>query len=222
LAHFRHQKRLRYVPSQELPCHHARSFFSVLLAALLASPASFAFNSPLSDEAIREAYFLGQRHDGSSHVLDKYSSTPGALHPFDHISHAFAKLVYYSDAFVGNYSAHKPPLVTAPSETVEIHVEILLPDSYGPIIRSAPTGPQAYQLGPRFWKDFQVEVLKGMRSARRPISPANDVLCSALRWYCNLIGATLHLEFGQPPLTPIPHHPCHPARRPRSLGRLST
>jgi hypothetical protein len=54
---------------------HARSFFSVLLAALLASPASFAFNSPLSDEAIREAYFLGQRHDGSfARLLDKYSS----------------------------------------------------------------------------------------------------------------------------------------------------
>src|SRR6266478_1130634 len=53
---------------------HARASFSILLAALLASPASFAFQSPLSDEAVREAYFLGQRHDGSfPRLLDKYS-----------------------------------------------------------------------------------------------------------------------------------------------------
>ncbi len=41
---------------------------------LLSSSASFAFQSPLSDEAVREAYFLGQRHDGSfAHLLDKCS-----------------------------------------------------------------------------------------------------------------------------------------------------
>src|SRR5260370_17246550 len=52
----------------------ARSSVSILLVALLASPASFAFQSPLSDEAVREAYFLGQRHDGSfAHLLDKCS-----------------------------------------------------------------------------------------------------------------------------------------------------
>lgn len=43
-----------------------RSFISVLLAALLASPASFGFQSRLSDEALREAYFLGQRNDQST------------------------------------------------------------------------------------------------------------------------------------------------------------
>jgi hypothetical protein len=54
---------------------HARSFISILLAALLAPAPSFAFQSPLSDESIREAYFLGQRHDGSfERLLTKYTS----------------------------------------------------------------------------------------------------------------------------------------------------
>jgi hypothetical protein len=41
----------------------ARHLFSLLAAALLVSAPSFAFDSPLSDEAVREAYFLGQRND---------------------------------------------------------------------------------------------------------------------------------------------------------------
>ena len=42
-----------------------RPCLSILTVALLLSPFSFAFNVPLSDEAVREAYFLGQRHDES-------------------------------------------------------------------------------------------------------------------------------------------------------------
>ena len=36
----------------------------VATLVLLAQPI-LAFQSPLSDESVREAYFLGQRHDGS-------------------------------------------------------------------------------------------------------------------------------------------------------------
>src|SRR5437879_5762177 len=40
-----------------------RPGFAILAAALLLVPPALAFQSPLSDEAIRDAYFLGQRHD---------------------------------------------------------------------------------------------------------------------------------------------------------------
>ena len=43
----------------------ARPIASVLVAAMLLTPSSFAFDTPLSDQAVREAYFLGQRHDAS-------------------------------------------------------------------------------------------------------------------------------------------------------------
>src|SRR5258708_38845386 len=46
---------------------------ALLLSTLLTSPALFAFNSPLSDEAIREAYFFGQRRDEKmTAFLEKY------------------------------------------------------------------------------------------------------------------------------------------------------
>jgi hypothetical protein len=45
----------------------------VLCAALLAPP-SFAFDLPLSDEAVRQAYFLGQRNDTkTTEFLNKYT-----------------------------------------------------------------------------------------------------------------------------------------------------
>src|SRR5204862_8037112 len=48
--------------------------FSILFALLLLSPSSLAFDTPLSDQAVREAYFLGQRRDGSmATFLNKYT-----------------------------------------------------------------------------------------------------------------------------------------------------
>lgn len=43
-----------------------RSCFAMLAAALFLVSPSLAFNTPLSDEAVREAYFLGQRNDEST------------------------------------------------------------------------------------------------------------------------------------------------------------
>jgi len=187
---------------------HARSFVSILLAALLASPASFAFQSPLSDEAVREAYFLGQRHDGSfPRLLDKYSKRLPAPKSGPFIRSItfltpFAKLVHYSDAFVGNYSAQQAALDHRDHpETVEITVEILLTDSYGPIIAN-PASPrsdksQTYELRPHdFWRDFQAQVFEG-NEIREPahFTGQPTVQCSRYGYNCNLIGATLHLDF---------------------------
>jgi hypothetical protein len=186
----------------------ARSLVLVFLVTLLAAPPSLAFNSPLSDEAIREAYFLGQRHDGSfSRLLDKYSKHLPAPKSGPYIRSItfltpFAKLVHYSDAFVGNYSAQQATLDHRDHpETVEISVEILLTDSYGPIIANPASPrsdrPQAYQLRSHdFWKDFQVEVLEG-EETRAPTHFTGEptVQCSRYGYNCNLIGATLHLEF---------------------------
>lgn len=48
-----------------------RSSFAIVAALLLALPV-FPFQSPLSDEAVRDAYFLGQRNDKST--ADFFSS----------------------------------------------------------------------------------------------------------------------------------------------------
>lgn len=185
-----------------------RSFLSVLLAALLASPVTFAFQSPLSDESIREAYFLGQRHDGSfARLLDKYSKSLPAPKSGPYIRSIrfltpFAKLVQYSDAFVGSYSAQQAALDDrGAQETVEITVEILLTESYGPIIADPAfprsDRPQTYQLRSHdFWRDFQIEVLEADQ-IRTPAHFTGEpiVQCSRYGNNCNLFGAMLHLEF---------------------------
>ena len=186
----------------------ARPLVSSVLATLLAATPSLAFNSPLSDEAIREAYFLGQRHDGSfPRLLDKYSKTLPEPKSGPYISSIrfltpFAKLVQYSDAFVGSYSAQQAELDhRGVQETVEISVEILLTESYGPIIADPasprPDKAQAFRLRPSdFWRDFQVQVSE--RDETRLPAHFNgepNFVCSRYGENCNLIGATLHLEF---------------------------
>jgi hypothetical protein len=185
----------------------ARPALALVLAALLLfPPSSFAFTSPLSAEAIREAYFLGQRHDGSfAHFLDKYSKRLPAPKTGPHISSItfltpFAQLVHFSDSFVGNYSAQQAALDhRAQQEIVDISVEILFTPSYGAVL-SEPTGPrpdspQGYRLRPYdFWKDFQAQVFEGdAERVPQRFTGNPDSFCS--RTGCTLIGATLHLEF---------------------------
>jgi hypothetical protein len=45
----------------------ARPIAAVLISATLLIPCSFAFDTPLSDQAVREAYFLGQRRRNHDH-----------------------------------------------------------------------------------------------------------------------------------------------------------
>jgi hypothetical protein len=185
----------------------ARPALAVLLAALLLfSPASFAFTSPLSAEAIREAYFLGQRHEGSfAHLLDKYSKRLPPPKTGPHISAItfltpFAQLVRFSESYVGNYSAQQAELDhNAQEEVVEISVEILFTPSYGAVL-FVPTGsrsgsPQSYRLrSTDFWKDVQARVFEGDQELvpeRHTGEP--NFFCG--EGGCSLIGATLHLEF---------------------------
>jgi hypothetical protein len=186
----------------------ARPLVPFLLATFLAAAPSLSFNSPLSDEAIREAYFLGQRHDGSlEHLLAKYVKQlpPPKTGPYIRsitFLTPFAKLVHYSDALIGTYSAQQAALDhRGHPETIEISVEILLTDSYGPIIAdpaSPRSGrPQTYQLRSHdFWKDFQVEVFDG-DEIRVPahFTGQPTVQCSRHCVTSLLIGASLHLEF---------------------------
>jgi hypothetical protein len=187
---------------------HARSVTSILLAVFLASPASFAFQSPLSDEAIREAYFLGQRHDGSlERLLDKYTKHLPPPEQGPHIASItfltpFMQVAKFSDKSLGNYSAQQAALDhRGVQETVEISIEIRLTDSYGAIIAdpASPRSdkPQTYQLRSHdFWRDFQAEVLQGDES----VKPSNftgepNLECPYRGSTCNLVGATLYLEF---------------------------
>ncbi len=176
------------------------------MAAMLVTPASFAFDTPLSDQAVREAYFLGQRHDETmATLLNKYTKflTPPKTGP-DIASVAFltpfALLVQHSSR-QSNYSAQQAALDHRDQpEFVRIVVLIQFTDSYGPYISrstgsrsGSPTGlaPRPYD----FWKDFDVQVSSEDQKLR-PFSSYGqpNLLCSD-DGGCTLTGATLQFDF---------------------------
>ena len=148
----------------------SRSFLAVLLALFVISPESFAFNSPLSDEAIREAYFLGQRRDESTaRFLAKYKQSLAVPKTGPHIASVelltpFAQAVLRSSQETMGYSAQQAEAEhRGKEETVAMTIEVLLTDSYGPLI-ARPTGsrsgsPIGYAFrSPDFWEEIQVQI----------------------------------------------------------------
>jgi len=174
---------------------------------MLLTPSSFAFDTPLSDQAVREAYFLGQRHDESlARFLDKYTKylPPPTTGP--HISAVtfftpFALVVQLSSQHTIGYSAQQAALDHRDQEeSVKIIVQILLTDSYPAYIprptgsrSGSPTGfvPRPYN----FWKDFQVQVFARDKTLE-PFSSSGepDYVCSE-NGGCTLTGATLQFDF---------------------------
>jgi hypothetical protein len=189
-----------------MPCF--RSFFSAIAALLLALPGA-AFQSPLSEESVREAYFLGQRHDQAlARFLDKYTQYLAAPKDGPHISSItfftpFALLAHQSSKHAAGYSAQQAQLDHRnQAELVEVIVQIQLTQSYGALIPH-PTGSRsgsAIGYTPRpydFWKDFEVRAFNG--SEQRALKPSSsfgdpNFLCSE-GGACTLTGATLYFEF---------------------------
>jgi hypothetical protein len=185
----------------------ARSIVSVLTTALLLAPSSFAFDSPLSDQAVREAYFLGQRRDESlARFFDKYTRYLPPPKTGPHISSIafftpFAVLTQLSSQHTFGYSAQQAALDHRDQqESVRIVVQILLTDSYPAYIPrpgSRPGSPTGFAPRPfSFWKNFQVQVFAGDK-ALEPFSSSGepDYICSEYGGGCTLIGATLQFEF---------------------------
>src|SRR3989454_1096272 len=180
---------------------------SFLAVALLLSPSSFAFDTPLSDQAVREAYFLGQRRDETmATFLNKYTKffPPPKTGP-DIASVTFftpfALLVQQSSQHTSGYSAQQAALDHRDQgEFVRIVVQIQLTDSYPSFIvrptvtrSGSPSGfvPRPYD----FWKDFDVQVSSDDKKFR-PFSSSGqpNVLCSD-EGVCELTGATLQFDF---------------------------
>ncbi|PYU55345.1 MAG: hypothetical protein DMG55_28190 [Acidobacteria bacterium] len=185
--------------------------FSILLALLLLSPSSFAFDTPLSDQAVREAYFLGQRRDESmATFLNKYTRflEPPKTGP-DIVSVTFftpfAVLVQQSSQHTAGYSAQQAALDHRDQpEFVRIVVQIQFTNSYGPyIIR--PTGsrsgsPKGFVPRPYdFWKDFDVQVSSGDQKLRPISSYGRPNFGCSEEGGCILTGATLQFDFSVEP-----------------------
>jgi hypothetical protein len=181
-----------------------RSLLSIAMAALLVSPASFAFQSPLSEESIREAYFLGQRHDAS--FLTNYIKFLPLPKTGPHISSItfltpFAQFAQFSSNYVGSYSAQQALLDHhGKEESVKITVEIYLTNSYGALIANPASSPSrsSSALIPRpndFWKDFRIQVYNGHQILSPSVSGSHPLYRCGRYGPCRPRGAAIDLEF---------------------------
>jgi hypothetical protein len=184
-----------------------RSLLSIVMAALLLSPSSFGFQSPLSDESVREAYFLGQRHDESvARFFDRYTRHLPRPKSGPYISSVvfltpFAQCTQFSGSYGGNYSAQQALLDhRGQEESVKITVEIYLTNSYGPLI-AAPAGSgsrSSSALMPRpydFWRDFRVQVYNGNQILSPSDTGSHPLYRCGRYGPCLPMGAAIDLEF---------------------------
>ncbi|PYU01599.1 MAG: hypothetical protein DMG38_03595 [Acidobacteria bacterium] len=182
-----------------------RAAAALLSATLLLVPPSFAFSTPLSDQAVREAYFLGQRRDESmTAFLNKYTKLLPRPKTGPHISAVtfltpFALLVRYSSRQT-DYSAQQAALDhKAHDEMVEIQIEILLTPSYGAILTppthsrsGSPTGIQFRS--PEFWRAFKYHIFDGSEEITTDdITGEPQYQCSESG--CLLNGAIVYIVF---------------------------
>lgn len=191
-----------------MPSYPARFFAAILSFALFLIPPSFAFESPLSDEAVREAYFLGQRHDGTyPRLLAKYTRFLPPPRTGPYISSIafhtpFIQVVAHSDGIVGGYSAQQAQLDHRANgkEIVQIFVDIQLTESYGRLIpvsaNTRSNSPTAFvQRASDFWKDFQVRIYDGAEEIIAADSHGYAHFSCGRYGHCILTGATIEFDF---------------------------
>jgi hypothetical protein len=155
----------------------------------------------MSEQAVREAYFLGQSHDGSYEAqLEKYTKflPPPKTGPY--ISSAafmtpFLLFAEYASRQI-NYSAPQAAIDYRDQgdEIVEIRVEIQLTESYGRFVPRPNSRSGLTLRDSDFWKDFQVLIYDGgERISTSTFHGRANLSCGENG--CFLTGATLEFEF---------------------------
>jgi hypothetical protein len=184
----------------------SRSILAVLLAVFVLSPQSFAFNSSLSEEAIREAYFLGQRRDESTaRFLAKYKQPLAVPKTGPYIASIelltpYARVVLVSSEQTMGYSAQDAEAEhRGKEESIAMNIEVLLTSSYGPLIVRPTSQHSGAPVGfafrsPDFWEDIQVQVTVDDKIVQPAhVSGEPHYMCGDNG--CQLTGATLNFEF---------------------------
>jgi len=190
-----------------------RPFFACLCAISILCAPAVAFQSPLSEESVRDAYFLGQRRDESmARFLDKYTKHLPPPKTGPHIASItlltpFAMLVQQSTRHTMGYSAQQAQLDhRREGESVKVVVEIYFTESYGAFL-TEPTGSRSgspvgiTQRSASFWRDFRVHVFD-KDGAFIPLGSSGEpnFICS-YEGGCTLTGATLRFEFPAEPFS---------------------
>jgi hypothetical protein len=143
------------------------SFFrpglAILAAALLMTSTAFAFSAPLSDEAVREAYFLGQRRDDRTaqflKTYRRYFPVPeSGPHVFVvELFTPYAQAVEASSKHGAGLSAQQARQdYQARGDSLRVGVYVRYTSTYGP---GFPYSPDKVPGQTGTWKDFQIRLM---------------------------------------------------------------
>ena len=139
-----------------------RPGLAILAAALLMTSVAFAFSAPLSDEAVREAYFLGQRRDDRTaqflETYRRYSPVPksGPHVLVIELFTPYAQAVEASSKHGTGYSAQQARQdYQARGDSLRVGVYVRYTPTYGP---GFPYSPNKVPGQTGTWKDFQVRL----------------------------------------------------------------
>jgi len=184
-----------------------RPLLAILTLSLLVAPPAFSFDAPLSDTAVRQAYFMGQRHDETlGPFYSKYVKFPTLPQTGPHISEVrfltpFEQQVEYSEHYHGNFSAQQALLDhRGKPDVVKVTIQISFTQSYGRLLPPQQSGgsgtqPERSLRSPDFWKDFQV-VVSNDHQRLVPSGFTGKPTYYCARWgTCLLAGASLELLF---------------------------
>ena len=140
----------------------ARSIAAVLTAIVFLTPSSFAFDTPLSDQAVREAYFLGQRHDEKISLFfetyRRYLPVPkSGPHVYVvQLFTPFAEAVEASRKHGAGYSAQQAALdYRGRGDSLRLGIHVRYTATYGP---GFPYSSNQVPGQTGTWKDFQVRL----------------------------------------------------------------
>ena len=154
---------------------------SFLAAALLVVQPCFSFQAPLSDQSVREAYFLGQRNDNSTlsffnpyiHRFERPKTGPFVSEA--EVYTPFVQVVETSRLRAGNYSAQQASLdYRRGTDSIFVRVRIDFTPTYAPPDFLAtlvlPDGrPLPPVQRPNFARDFRI----GLSQNDKWIEPLN-------------------------------------------------
>jgi len=180
---------------------------SLALASLLIlAPSYSAFDTPLSDTAVREAYFLGQRRDDSlGKLLDKYvlHLQPPKTGPYIESVSFFTPYILTalnSSQQVSIYSAQQAQLdhLKTP-EVVRVTVQIFLTESFAaysaPATGSDSHSPRGVFVRPSdFWREFRLRTFQKDQLVI-PTDSHGEPTFRCEDSGCILSGATLTFEY---------------------------
>ncbi len=142
--------------------------FAAVAVSFLLIPSALAMDAPLSPEAVRDAYFLGQHNDQSTlSFFSQYVKTLPAPDKGAYISEVeiytpYTQIIEASRRRTGSYSAQQAELDYRHSrDKLYIRIRINFTDTYGALelYRSAKGDKQLYGRDeplPDFYRDFRV------------------------------------------------------------------